>query len=229
MTNAQKTERAGFLVLFGLLGLLGLYVIYPFLKTILLSITLTVLFFPLNEWILRRFKRPNLAAALSVAAMILFIFIPLAILASLVGAQISGLLEESPTQLLSTWYVNFQIWATKIEDVLGVQFNLLEYYQRALKWVGTFLAGITSGLVLETAHFLFHFFILTIVSFYLFRDGRRFFEVMVHLVPVKDQYERKLANEMKNTIQGVFYGSFLTALLQAVLATFGYWLAGGPV
>jgi len=228
MPSGPKTERTAFLVLFGLLALLGLYVIYPFLKTVLLSIVLTVLFFPLNEWILKRFKRPNLAAALSVIAIILFIFVPLAILASLVGRQVGSLLENAPNELLSSWYVSLQIWVTKIEDMLGVQFNLLEYYQKGLKWLGTSLAGITSGLVVETAHFIFHFFILSIVSFYLFRDGRRFFEVMIHLVPVKDQYERSLAHEMQNTIHGVFYGSFLTALLQAILATLGYWIAGVP-
>src|SRR5262245_54923684 len=120
MPSGPKTERTAFLVLFGLLALLGLYVIYPFLKTVLLSIVLTVLFFPLNEWILKRFKRPNLAAALSVIAIILFIFVPLAILASLVGRQVGSLLENAPNELLSSWYVSLQIWVTKIEDMLGV-------------------------------------------------------------------------------------------------------------
>src|SRR4029453_9702034 len=142
MTTAQKTERAGFLILFAIFALLGLYVIYPFLKPILLSIAVTVIFFPLNERILKKWKRPNLAAALSVAAMVLLMFIPLVILASLVGSQIAILLQKSPTDLISTWYVSLQIWITKIEDLFGVHFNLIDYYQRGLKQLGTFLAGI---------------------------------------------------------------------------------------
>jgi predicted PurR-regulated permease PerM len=225
--RSQKIERASFLFLLVLFLSAGLYVLSPFFKTIFLGIILVTLFFPVHQRILKWTRgRKTLTSLLSVLSVLLFFFIPLVILLSLIAAQVEGLANQTPTEILSSWYVSLQIWVTKIEDFLGVQFHLLDLFHGGLRRLGELFARYSPGVIMETANFLFQFFILLIVLFFLFRDGKDFFELTIRLLPVKDQYERKLAQEIQSTIYGVFYGSFVTALIQSVTATLGYFFAG---
>jgi predicted PurR-regulated permease PerM len=230
-------ERKGFLVFFIFLLGMGLYVLSPFLKTLLLSVILAVLFLPFYKQSLKLLPRwPNLMAFFCTLCVALFFFIPLLILLTLVASQITSLLNVSQGQdatqnvqsLLSQAYVFLQIGVTKLEDFLGAQLNLLDMLRETLKHLGDYLTQYSPAVILKTASFFFDLFIMLFVLFYLFRDGKKFFELSLRLLPLKDQYERKLATEMRRTIYGVFYGSFLAGLVQTIAATLGYWISGIP-
>jgi len=223
----SKSERQGFLVLLVILLVLAFYVLSPFLKTIVLSIILAIFFFPAHKKILRfTHQRKKLSASLSLLAVIFLILAPLAVLLVLVTTQIKDMSFGASDQMISSWYVTLQVWVTKFEDLFGIQIHLLDTLQQGLQRLGEVLAQYSPAVVLGTANFILHFFIMMIVLFYLFIDGERFFEIMIRITPVKDQYERKLASEIKNTLSGVFYSSFFTGLLQAAVATLGYYIAG---
>jgi predicted PurR-regulated permease PerM len=235
MNSKGNVEKKGFLVFFVFLLGMGLYLLSPFLKTLLLSIILGVLFYPLYQKILKMVPRwPNFAAFLSTVSVALFLFFPLLILLRLVAAQLTSLLSatesQNPTEnmqaLLSQGYVFLQIWITKLEDFFGIHINLLNILRGVLKHLGDYLTQYSPAVILMTASFLFNFLIMLFALFYLFRDGEKFFELSLRLIPLKNQYERKLAAEMRHTIYGVFYGSFLAGLAQAFVATLGYRIAG---
>jgi len=225
--NSQKTEKQGFFFLLAGLLLMGVYVLWPFLKTILLSIIFAVLFYPLHKRVLKWCGgRKTLSAALSMTLVFLLLIIPVIFLLALVTTQLQKLITQAPSEMLTTWYVSLQVWVTKLEDMLHVQFHFLDFVKQSLQNLGNYLAQYSPGVVMETASLFYHFFILMMVLFYLFIDGEKFMEILIHLTPVKDKYERHLAYEMKLTIYGVFYSSFLSALAQAIAATLGYYIAG---
>jgi len=235
MNSKGEVEKKGFVIFFVFLLGMGVYLLSPFLKTLLLSIILGVLFYPLYQRILRLTPRsPNFAAFLSTFSVALFLFIPLLILLTLVATQVTSLLSatesQNPTEnmqsLLSQAFVHLQIWITKLEGFFQVHFHLLDFLRGILKHLGDYLTRYSPAVILETAGFFFNLFIMLFVLFYLFRDGEKFFELSLRLIPLKNQYERKLASEMRNTIFGVFYGSFLAGLAQAAVATVGYRIAG---
>lgn len=224
--NSPAAEKRGFLILLGIMLFLGLYVLWPFIKTIVLSVVIAVLVFPLHKKILGWTKRKTLSAFLSIVLVFLLIIIPIATLGMLVTLQIQKLLHQAPSEIFSSLYVSAQIWVTKIEDMLQVQFHFLDFLKESLQTAGNYLAQYSPNMVMETADFFYHFFIMMMVLFYFFIDGERFLEIIIRLTPVKDRYERHLAAEMKTTIYGVFYSSFLSGLLQAITATLGYYIAG---
>ncbi len=111
-------------------------------------------------------------------------------------------------------------------QLVGFDIDLIPLLEKTMGRVAEAIAQYSPHLLGDSLSFILHLFIMLIVLFYLFREGPGFFKTMVRVTPVKDQYEHLLANEIKKTVNGVFYGSFLTALIQAVLATLGFYFIG---
>ncbi|MGH7831821.1 MAG: AI-2E family transporter [Candidatus Binatia bacterium] len=235
MTKHNTTERRAFLVLLLLLMFASFYVLFPFLYSILFAIVLTVLFYPLHQRFRRWTKqRENISAGLSVLAVLLLMVLPIAVILTLVTGQIAGALENIPAltsrealqSLLSNWYGRIEPLLARFENSVGIKLDILNLGWRGVKQFADILAGYSPSVIAGTASFFIHFFIMLVVLFYLFRDGGKIYQVFLKVSPVKDQYEENLAHEIRQTVYGVFYGSFLTSLVQAVLATIGFWIAG---
>lgn len=224
--NSPQAEKRGFLFLLGIMLFLGIFVLWPFLKTIALSVVFAVLFFPLYNKILQWTGKKTLSSFISMTLVFLLIIIPVLLLGMIVTLQIQKLLTQEHNQIISSLYVNAQIWVTQLEDMMQVQFHFLDVLKKTLQAAGNYLAQYSPNVVAGTANFFLHFFVMMLILFYLFIDGERFLEIIIRLSPVKDKYERRLVTEMKTTIYGVFYSSFLCSLLQAIAATLGYYFAG---
>ncbi len=233
MSNSLQ-KRAFLILLLFSLGL-GLYVIYPFLMVLLLSCIVAAVFFPIHNKFFQWFRgKSNLAAACSVLCFVLFLIIPIVTLLSLVTAQLAGLIQgfsqsfsgNNAYELLDKWVVFFEPALTKIEKVLGFKIELSVISSKAIQWLAQVLTTYSPEVFFRTTSFLFQFFIMLIVLFYLFRDGKSFLERIIRLSPIEDKYERHLIQETKKTIYGVIYGNFLTGLLQATLATIGFYIIG---
>jgi len=240
MPFSQKVEKKSFLILLLLLMVAGIYVLYPFLNTIILSGALTVMFYPLHRKFLKwTKKKQGLSAFLSVSSVILFILAPIAFLITLVTSQVFSVLNSFSlhitkpqfSTMLAQWHDSAMTYIAKLEQMSGYNFQIVPAVENTLRGMAQLVAQYSPSLVTGTATVAFHFFIMVIVLYYLFKDGDEFFKKLIRISPIKDRYELKLAQQIQKTIYGVFYGSFLTSLVQAVLACLGFYVAGveGPV
>lgn len=237
MASNTKTEQRAFIILLIVMLAVGVYLLWPFVETLLMSGILAVVFYPLHVKILARTKgRVNLAAVLSVIAVVLFIFLPIAILLMLVTTQLASLVASSNIEISQSTFSGIltglqqkaTFWMAKFEYTSGLNFDLVPWIQKGVTRIAQVLAQYSPAVLAGTANVFLHLFILVIVLYYFFRDGSDFFDLLIKLSPVKDQYERRLAKEIRDTINGVFYGNFMTGLVQAILATIGYYFAGVP-
>jgi predicted PurR-regulated permease PerM len=237
MESNLPIQRRAFV--WSLLGLivLSLYVIMPFLNSVLISIVLVVLFYPLHLKFLKWTKnRQGLSATFSVLAVVFLLMIPIGVLLTLISAQVASLVQKFPktlhsenlTGLLAQYQSYLELLVQKLEKFIGTKFNLMGLAWQGVQKLGQALAQYSPSVIAGTAQFFLDLFIMLILMFYLFRDGNKLFKLVLKISPVKDQYEIKLADEMKQTIYGIFYGSFLTSLIQAILATIGYAIARIP-
>lgn len=236
MPSENHLERRSFFWLLAVLLGLGFWVLIPFLDTLLMALVLGVVFYPFHRRYLQWTKRPGLSASLSVVTVVLLIILPLGILLTLITSQIAAIVQAFPKAfgsqhlngVLLHWAHYVQPLIEKFESLLGTQFNFLNWVGEGVQKIGRTLAQYSPAVVAGTANFFLNLFIMLLMLFYVFRDGHRLFEKILILSPIKDQYERNLAGEIQTTIYGIFYGSFLTGVIQAVLATLGYYLAKVP-
>ncbi len=243
MANSPKTEQRAFLVLLGVLLLIGFYVLYPFLNAIVLGVALAVLFQPLHETYLKWTRgRVNVATFFSVLSIILFVIVPVTVILTLVTSQLSELVlansnaasDPSISDFLMSLQSRLTQMGVRVERLLGMSLNISAFIRKEMATVAQTVARYSPRMLVETANFLLHVFIMLVVLAYLLRDGRKILIGLIRITPIKDRYELKLAKEIHDTIHGIFYGHFLTSMLQTVVAMVffyflkipGYWVWG---
>jgi predicted PurR-regulated permease PerM len=232
MPNSAKTEQRAFFILLGVLVLIVLYLVHPFLNAIVLAVVLAVLFQPLHLKYLKWTRgRANVATFLSITSIILFLIVPVVAVFALVTTQLGAMLlpdgtpasEASVSEYLSLVQQKITYWGMRIEQLLGIPVNFKEMIRSGIANLASSLAPYSPKVVAETANFFLHLFIMLLVLTYLLRDGKKISALLMRLIPINDRYERQLSANIRSTIRSVFYGNFFMGLVQAVLATIGFY------
>jgi predicted PurR-regulated permease PerM len=71
-------------------------------------------------------------------------------------------------------------------------------------------------------------FVMVMSIYFFLLDGPNIAETIMRLSPLDDRYERELMDEFDQISRAVVLATLLSAVVQGVLAGFGYWLAGLP-
>ena len=218
-------------------------VISPFVFPLLFGAVLTVLFQPLNDRLIKRFKgKRRLAAGATTFIIMLLFILPLG------GALVMGGLElmdasqmvleavENPDD--SELQKKFEAAQNsfigegiqKVNDRLTpeqrekVRASGLQFLENAAKQ----FSGKTISLVGSAIGFIIGFFIMMLSLFYFLADGDKMIEQVRQFSPLDKREEDDLIDQFEKLCRGVIMGTVLSALAQAVLAGIGFGIAGVP-
>ena len=230
-TRARRT----FWVLFAVAVALTVYVVWPFRAPLFLAAVLAAAFQPLLARTERLLKgRRRLAGALLTLLVVAAIVAPIASILAFIAQEITkGLtwvrdslgiqsmgdvsLSRVPPEAqhaidraLSTLHVSR-------EQVQTIAAKALDYAQG----VGPALLGASVGAVAST-------FIMLAALFFLLVDGRHLIRLLGRVSPLQAAQTEELLREFANVSSATLVGAALTAIVQAILATVGFALAGLP-
>ncbi|WP_432736522.1 AI-2E family transporter [Maridesulfovibrio sp. FT414] len=218
---------------------LGYSVAKPFLNTIVISVVLTGIFYPLTSRISRRLgNRKGLAAFLTVCIIVFAIIIPAVIFFfGLIGQGINSVAAinewvrntDFSTLLSSEHYDSYLKWFENTFPFIeisskDIQSRILEIsrtFGQSMLTSGTWLAGNMASLV---AHFL----IMTFLVFTFLKDGDQFFAKVRYLSPLKVEQEDFILDSLRKVSKSVLFGSLFIAVLQGVVGGIGLAIAGIP-
>ncbi|MFO1519356.1 MAG: AI-2E family transporter [bacterium] len=232
MNSLPQVQRRSFIYFLLLLFALTLFILRPFFLTFIVGTVFVVLFYPLYRFFLRLTRGHRyLASGLSTVMVILFLILPGVLIASLVANQLYGVADQviqfvdkgQLMELFQKWNLNFQKYINLIENTFHVQVNLKGVAANGVKQFAYYLYQYSPGVLAQTVTFFVHGFIMLVVVFFLFVEGKGLYEEIILLSPLKDAHENALALEMKNMIYSVVYGSFATALAQGILAGIAFY------
>jgi predicted PurR-regulated permease PerM len=236
----QRAFALGFGVLSLLLFVLLLLILKPVARPILWATALATLFYPLHERVLRLTRhRANLAAVISTVLSIAVFAAPTAFFISSFLAEVrnlwpavqSGLgpqtferlailIDGSPLRPVIPWFFQDQpyIGAETIEAALR---DLLSAFSNwaivQLEAVGRSAPGQIVSVV------------MTVITYYfLLRHGPGWVTQLKQALPLEREHAESLTRIAATTINAVFRGVILTAVVQAFLAGIGFWIAGAP-
>ena len=236
MNSALQTQRRLFILLLLALFVLILFIFRPFLMSLTLGTLFAVLFYPLYQWFLKLFRNYRYVASFfSTLIVVLFIFVPISLVGSLVASQLSGIVEHQVIpfiergeliDLLQKWNVNIKSHMAQIEEAFSIQINLKALTATAIKKGAQIVSQYSPNVLAQTIGFAIQSFITLIVVFFLFVEGKGLFLELIRISPLKESHEVTLATEMKNMIYSVIYGSFVTAIVQGILAGVGFYFLG---
>src|SRR6267142_762867 len=114
-----KQERVFFGVLFGIIGILAVIIMQPFLTYIVLAGILTYTLFPVYHFFQRSTGRPAVASALSILIALLLMVLPAFFLISELVDQVSGAYSTFQAQ-------NLQRVADYLSGLTGNRLNFQE-------------------------------------------------------------------------------------------------------
>lgn len=230
----QVVEKTFFWVLLGTLLLGFFWLLSPFFSTIIFSLVIVLSFEPLYLFFLKilRGKR-YLAAFVCLLTIFLFIAVPL-----------GGIIAAISTQLLKVaqtfqWdpglFKNLvgEGWLTQTVEqwlaTLGVDVDIGNLLKEFLHNSAQTLYQFSPKVAAKTANFFLKGMVSLLLVYFLLVDGPRLYHEILDLSPLKESDEKTLAKEINQTLQACIYGYILTALVQSILATIGFWIAGMPI
>ncbi|WP_417622003.1 AI-2E family transporter [Parasphingorhabdus sp.] len=209
----------------------GLIVCYfiaaPFLPAIVWSVTLALLFMPLQVRLEKWVRSPSLAACLAVMLAALLVVVPSVI--------ISGLLlnEAMRGAVHMAEIVNPDTWTRMAEDndmlapvvsqisgwvdLTGLLDNLASSLSA---WSGSFIQGSIKGLITMLVTFFF--------LFYFLRDRGNVIGQLEAMLPFTESEFAVLTGRVSDTIYASVYGTMVVATVQGALGGLMFWWLGLP-
>ncbi|MBI3450363.1 MAG: AI-2E family transporter [Acidobacteria bacterium] len=221
------------------LGWLCLRVLSPFLSAIAWASVLAIVFD--RPW--RRLRktlpgRLGFAAALMATAIGLLVALPITFIATLVAGQVIDLASQVSAKL-ETQHVSsladivtlpqVAAWVEQAQDRLGLTREQFEGLAATFAAKATSILGALSRyLVLSVFDGALTFFTTVFLLFFFLRDGADMAEAVLGIVPGDDDVRSALGQSVAGMISAIFRGSLLTAVIQGVSGSVGWWIAGLP-
>jgi predicted PurR-regulated permease PerM len=225
----MKHERIFFGVLFGIIAVLAVVVMEPFLTYIVLAGILTYTLFPVYHFFQRRIGRPEVASGLSIMVALLLMVLPAFFLISELVQQVSGAYNTFQAQ-------NLQRVADYLSGLTGNRLNFQEMLTTAIDQIRRSIVGLAPDILGSIGELLLGLFIMFFVMYYGFREGDAFIERIRQLLPLDPSLKEALFYELRTVTQAVLYGQVMTAVIQGsvgalALLVFGVsnWLFWGAI
>ncbi len=225
-TKYKRIQTISFLVLLLAVFVLVLFIFKPFVNIIALALILTILFRPLYRKILKRVKYPSVASGLTVVIILLILLVPIWFFGQMIFNELVQLYERYRDG-------GFVIDRGQIISALPEQAQNI--VQNISSDINAFIGRITSqvfnsfsSIVSNIAGFILAAFMLFFIVYYLLKDGTRIKKALMDISPISSEHEEKLFDKIVSAVNGVVKGSFLVALIQAVVATIGFFIFGIP-
>ncbi len=234
-TGLQVIEHRGFLLLLTAVTLAFAWVLYPFYGAVLWAVVVAVLFAPVYRRLLQSMPdRPSLASAVTVLIIIAIVILPLAIVATSLAQEASGLFakiqsgEFNPGSYLQRILDALPAWATG----LIARFNLTdlsalrEKLASGLMTGGQILAPQALSIGMNTFEFVIRLGIMLYLLFFLLRDGKTLAAAIREAIPLRGEQKAALFTRFADVVRATVKGGILVAMAQGMLGGIAFWFLG---
>lgn len=229
-----------YFILFGLLALLiaVIWIISPFLPSIIIGAVIATGFYPIHNQILKLVKKRTIASIISFILILGIVLAPITWFASYITDQAIDIYSYVETHVSDAFlnvhlipdkighsfigkYIDeaSEFAPVKIEDVIGFATSIV-------KNVSQFLVNQTTSFAKSLSVLAFHLFVLLLSTFFFLRDGDKVIHEFKELIPVAPKYRQIIFNKLGAMSRGILYGIFGAAMAQGLLGGIGFALAG---
>jgi predicted PurR-regulated permease PerM len=241
-TDAQPSPRSFLTIAGGVLIFLAvvllIYFAYlttrPVLLALVAAAAIASLTTRLFAWLVRKLRgRRRLAAVLAVLTLAVCVFAPFGILGTLV---VQRLVLEG-TELVHNVAPGGALSVERLAPHLGPLGPLLERATAELRpklmaagpEIASSIGAFATTAGRAAVRIGIGLFLFAVALYYFLLDGRAWRERAVRLIPLPQADTRMFFERFRQVSAAVLVGNFGTALVQAAVATLGYFIFGAPV
>lgn len=233
----MKWEYILTLLLAFLVGYLMYAVMAPFFIPIFWAIVLVILFYPYYQWLLRKVTRhPALASLIACLSIAVFLIVPLAILGSMLTAELlhlynwaEGYLKEMSSKAHQSPLFIYPLIEKYLGGFVDVStLNLRGIFAEIIRSVAGYAGEGVQGFFKSLAGFFINLFLAFFTMYFLFKDGHKLFRIVKDLIPITEHHKNDIIEKNKGVISATMYGGVLVGAIQAALAGVALWFLGIP-
>ncbi|GAA0668136.1 AI-2E family transporter [Rheinheimera tangshanensis] len=230
-----KLEERFFLIMLVVVSLAFGLVLEPFWGCIFWACAITVIFYPVQQKILRLIgDKPNRAALITLLLCVLIVILPvLAIGAAFIqeGVAFYDKIEKgeiNPDGFIESIRQAFPV-VTEFLARFGIQTDgVREKLSSGAVEASRLLAKEALSIGQNTFGFILSLCLMLYLTFFLLREGHHLVELMVRALPLGDQRERLLFSKFAEVTRATVKGNLVVAIVQGALGGLIFWLLGLP-
>jgi len=211
----------------------------PLAKPLLWSIVLSYFAYPFYKYVYRKILKgryANIAAGLTTAAILFFMFIPMLFLGLFLTKELfkiydaiisSGLLRPPYGDIIMRFrdIPILGLLMSKFDIISGMPI-LESLLDGTISWA-TDVAKVISKSILGNAFKTFYLLaIVTVSSFFFVRDGHKILNYIRDIIPLPADARENLQGRAAKMLRAVVYGIIFTAAIQGCLGGIGWWFVG---
>ncbi|MDX1802480.1 MAG: AI-2E family transporter [Alcanivorax sp.] len=230
-----KLEQRAFLMTLIAVSLVFALLLRPFWAPIFWACAISVIFYPLNRRLLRRWPgRRNLTALVTLTICVVLVVIPVLVVAtSFVTEGVELFQKVQSGQLDPASYVDRVRHAIPGLQSLADRFHVdLEHTKQqamqAFTGAGQFLAKRALAVGQNTFQFFLNLGLMLYLAFFLIRDGDAMVAMLIRALPLGDERERLLFAKFAEVTRATIKGNLLVAMTQGALGGLIFWILGIP-
>lgn len=239
---STKKNKSFFYILFLLVTLTMLWLVWPYIATVFLSILTTVVFRPIYQKILKQVKGNSyLATGLSILLIFMIVLIPSSGIVLLVIGQIAAIISD-----VATYFRGTDISVQHIVDLVNTIIQNLPFlgisYQinsdQVIDLINSLVQPASQIIIAQLANLfeigknsfelIAHLFIFVYILASLFPNYDNFISFIKKLSPLDNRVDDIYINRVVGMIDSMVRGIFIIALVQGLLSGIFYWIAGVP-
>ncbi|OYR15066.1 AI-2E family transporter [Brucella thiophenivorans] len=231
----MSVQRASFYILLALVTVAFAWLLIPYYSAVLWGIILALIFYPVQQRLVRLLGgRKNLAAFLSVLMCLCLVILPALFIFGLLAQEGNTLYQRLITREFDLNNYLTRILAA-LPDTLEewmIRFELGTFAEWRARITGGILQGsqIFASRLLSfgqnTLQFIISFGIMIYLLFFLFRDGEELGEKIRQAIPLSEDYKNQFVEKFAAVIRATVKGNIIIALIQGTIGGVTFWLIG---
>ncbi len=227
--SREYVRLAFFFALLAGVAILAFLIVQPYLVTLAVAITLSVVTHPLHVRMLKWTRGiKSLSAILTILVTTVMILVPLSLISVQVVQEARAVYErlsipeEGATGFLGTIEENINALLATYIPSASIDFDNLA--RQALIWI----SANVGQLFATTLQGFIQIAIGVVAFYYLLKDGDHFMQTVISLSPLSDKNDQTIIKRLSVAIGSIMKGSLLIALLQGFVSAIGFMIFGVP-
>lgn len=239
MIRTESLKNFAFFAIIALCSAVLLFILYPFYKPIIVALILSVIVFPLFNYLNRVIRSRSVSAGISILFLIVAIIIPFfAIFSSalkelsLVAAEIKPQLKTMDFGLtaksLGVLPGMTSVWTVLSEAANIARIDAVETFSQVIETATAYLAGQSFYIIKNIVWFFAEIFIALISVFFILRDSKGLLRMLKEISPLKETETNALLAKIRDTVYATVFGGILVAMAQGFMGGIGFFMLGMP-
>ena len=210
----QKYSKHSLALFFIILAALSLYMLLPFLTSIIAAAIVVYIFYPLFKRLEKRTKSKGLSAFIMIVIIFLIVIIPIFLV-------INALFVEAANFYQNVRGIDLTPISKLISGIVNENIDLNIYLEDTVGTLVSFIVRSASDFFFSLPQKLLILFVTIFVTYYFFKDGAKLNKTFGRLFPMRTDHKNELLAEFSKVIYAIIYGVLITAVVQGLLGTLG--------